>query len=166
MSHGAFLIPILILILIVGDLESVTVVKHHPDEYVLEHEVLYEEAIAEAKNLRLYPGPIPGCKSCTSSEIAYCKNGSVINDHCCCDLSYNEVFPFVKHTCRVGPEECKVHTGDCAEYARLRECCCHSYLASVWKNLANHADARTKKTENATKFLAILTVLGLLLQLA
>lgn len=47
----------LILILILGDLESVTVVNHHPDEeYFLEHEVLYEEAINEAKKLQLYPG--------------------------------------------------------------------------------------------------------------
>jgi len=45
----------------------------------------------------------------------------------CC----SEVFLFVEHTCRVGPEECKVHAGDCAEYTRLRECCCHSYLAST-----------------------------------
>ncbi|RLU23631.1 hypothetical protein DMN91_003837 [Ooceraea biroi] len=27
-------------------------------------------------------GPIPGCKPCTSSEMTYCKNGSVISDHC------------------------------------------------------------------------------------
>lgn len=56
MSHTATF-RILILILILGDLESVTVVNHHPDEeYVLEHEVLYEEAIAQAKKLQLYPG--------------------------------------------------------------------------------------------------------------
>ncbi|CAK9807780.1 hypothetical protein ANTPLA_LOCUS5506 [Anthophora plagiata] len=154
---------VLTLILILGDLESVTVVNHHPDEeYFLEHEVLYEEAIEEAKKLQLYPGPIPGCKPCTSSEMTYCKDGNVIDDHCCCDGSSNEVFPFVKHTCRVGPEECKVQAGDCAEYARLRECCCHSYLGSVWKYLAN--DAGSHVNANHIKFLAILTVLRLLLQ--
>ncbi|XP_017793637.1 PREDICTED: uncharacterized protein LOC108575373 isoform X2 [Habropoda laboriosa] len=168
MSNTAAFI-VLTVILILGDLESVTVVNHHPDEeYFLEHEVLYEEAINEAKKLQLYPagmdkkGPIPGCKPCTSSEMTYCKDGSVIDDHCCCDGSSNEVFPFVKHTCRVGPEECKVQAGDCAEYARLRECCCHSYLGSIWRNLANDAESPTNA--NHLKFLAILTVLRLLLQ--
>ncbi|XP_076749509.1 uncharacterized protein LOC143422618 [Xylocopa sonorina] len=162
MSHTVAF-KLLILILVLGDLESATVVDHHPDEeYFLEHEVIYEEAIAEAKKLQLYPGPIPGCKPCTSSEMTYCEDGSVINDHCCCDGSFNEVFPFVKHTCRVGPEECKVRIGDCAEYVRLRECCCHSYLASVWKYLANDAGSYTNT--NIIKFLAVLTVLRLLLQ--
>lgn len=157
----AGLIRVLILILILGDLESVTVVNHHPDEeYYLEHEVLYEDAIEEAKKLELYPGPIPGCKPCTKSEINYCKNGSVINDHCCCDGSSNKVFPFVKHTCHVGPEECKVQAGDCAEYTRLRECCCHSYLAAVWKYLASDADATVDAS--LTKFLMMITVLRLL----
>lgn len=56
MNHAATF-RVLILILILGDLESVTVVNHHPDEeYYLEHEVLYEEAINEAKKLQLYPG--------------------------------------------------------------------------------------------------------------
>ncbi|XP_031833789.1 uncharacterized protein LOC116427505 isoform X1 [Nomia melanderi] len=161
MNHAnAF--KILILLLNLGNLESVTVVNHHPDEeYFLEHEVLYEDAIAEAKKLKVYPGPIPGCKPCTRPEITYCEDESVINDHCCCDGSVNEVFPFVKHTCRVGPEECKVHAGDCAEYARLRECCCHSYLASYWKYLANNAQSYADTC--LTKFLAILVVLRLLL---
>lgn len=162
MSHTAAF-RILTLILILGDLESVTVVNHHPDEeYFLEHEVLYEDAIAEAKKLEVYPGPIVGCKPCTNSEMAYCKDGSVIGDHCCCDGSFHKVFPFVKHTCRVGPEECKVQAGNCAEYTRLRECCCHSYLASVWKYLAN--DARPRPDANLTKFLAIVMALGLLLR--
>ncbi|XP_048269970.1 uncharacterized protein LOC126926157 isoform X1 [Bombus affinis] len=167
MSHTAAF-RVLTLILILGDLESITVVNHHPDEeYFLEHEVLYEEAITEAKKLQLYPagtdkkGPIPGCKPCTRSEMTYCKDGSVINDHCCCDVNSNEVFPFVKHTCRMGPEECEVQAGDCAEYARLRECCCHSYLASVWKYLAN--DAVSPTNTHFIKFLAILTVLRWLL---
>ncbi|GAB1867547.1 hypothetical protein CAJAP_08626 [Camponotus japonicus] len=149
-------ISILTLFLILGNLEAVTVVIHHPDdEYVLDHEVLREDALAEAKKLKTYPGPMPGCKPCTSSEMTYCKNGSVINDHCCCDGNYNEVFPFIEHTCRVGPEEPKVQAGNCAEYMRLRECCCHSYLASVWKYRATGAGSRA--STNVTKFLTILT---------
>ena len=37
----------------------------------------------------LFTGPIPGCKPCTRQEMTYCKDGSVIADHCCCDSSYN-----------------------------------------------------------------------------
>lgn len=56
MSHAAAF-RILMLILFLGGLESVTVVNHHPDEeYSLDHEVLYDEAIAEAKKLQIYPG--------------------------------------------------------------------------------------------------------------
>ncbi|XP_011868277.1 PREDICTED: uncharacterized protein LOC105562223 isoform X1 [Vollenhovia emeryi] len=164
-------IGILTLFLILGNLEAVTVVNHHSDdEYVLEHEVLRKDALAEAKKLELYPagmdekGPIPGCKSCTYSEMTYCENGSVINDHCCCDGSFNKVFPFVEHTCRVGPEECKVHAGDCAEYTRLRECCCHSYLASAWKYMASGVESRA--SINFIKFVIILTILRLHLLLA
>nr|XP_034174690.1 uncharacterized protein LOC117601681 isoform X2 [Osmia lignaria] len=80
----------LVFILTLGNLQSVTIVNHHPDEeYFLEHEVLYEEAIAEAKKMEIYPAPIPGCKPCTDSEMIYCKDGSVISDHCCCDGSFN-----------------------------------------------------------------------------
>lgn len=47
------------MILILAGLEAVTVVHHHPDnEYVLEHEVTYEAAIAEARKLQLYHGEI------------------------------------------------------------------------------------------------------------
>lgn len=50
-------ISILTLFLILGDLEAVVVINHHPDdEYVLEHEVLREDALAEAKKLKIYPG--------------------------------------------------------------------------------------------------------------
>lgn len=50
-------ISILTLFLILGDLEAVTVVIHHPeDEYVLDHEVLREEALAEAKKLEIHLG--------------------------------------------------------------------------------------------------------------
>ncbi|XP_025162756.1 uncharacterized protein LOC105180837 [Harpegnathos saltator] len=187
-------IGILMLLLTLG-LEAVTIVNHHPDdEYVLNHEVLREDALAEAKKMELYSdtihsislettdmhlvtlsraivasqatagtdekGPIPGCKACISSEMTYCSDGRVIEDHCCCEGNTNKVFPFVEHTCRVGPEECKVQAGNCAEYTRLRECCCHSYLASVWKYLATGAGSGADVKH--TKFLLILTVLLLL----
>ncbi|KAL0133147.1 hypothetical protein PUN28_000717 [Cardiocondyla obscurior] len=152
-------ISILTLFLILGNLEAVTVVNHHPDdEYILEHEVLRKDALAEAKKLQIYPGPVPGCRPCTYPELTYCSNGSVINDHCCCDGNFN-MFLFVEHTCRVGPEECKVHAGDCAEYTRLRECCCHSYLASVWKQFATDVGSQPKIS--FTQFTIILIILRL-----
>lgn len=50
-------IDILLLLLILGGFEAVTVVNHHSDdEYVLEHEVLLEDALAEAKKLEIYSG--------------------------------------------------------------------------------------------------------------
>jgi hypothetical protein len=50
-------VGILTLLLIFGKLEAVTIVNHHSDdEYVLEHEVLREDALAEAKKLQIYPG--------------------------------------------------------------------------------------------------------------
>lgn len=56
-QHAATFRVLILILLILGDLESVTVVNHHPDEeYYLEHEVLHEEAINEAKKLHLYPG--------------------------------------------------------------------------------------------------------------
>ncbi|XP_017890383.1 uncharacterized protein LOC108631160 [Ceratina calcarata] len=154
---------LLILIIMIGDLSSVTIVDHHPDEeYYLEHEVSYDEAIRHAKDMQIYPGPVPGCKLCTRTEMSYCEDSSVINDHCCCDGSFNEVFPFVKHSCQLGPQECKVLIGDCAEYARLRECCCHNYLASLWKHLANDATSKHSYDNNVP----IVTVKFLLTALA
>lgn len=50
---------VLLLILILAGLEAVTVVHHHPDnEYVLDHEVTYESAVAEARKLQLFHGEI------------------------------------------------------------------------------------------------------------
>lgn len=54
---GIGAIGILMLLLTLGNLEAVTVVNHHPDdEYVLDHEVLREDALAEARKLEIYPG--------------------------------------------------------------------------------------------------------------
>ncbi|XP_008555235.1 uncharacterized protein LOC103576693 [Microplitis demolitor] len=125
---------ICVFLLILDILQAVTLVNHYPDDdYVVEHEVSYHEAIANARNLTISTGPIPGCKACTNEEMTYCKDGSVISDHCCCDSSYNKVIPFVEHTCRIGRQACKPIAENCADYERLRDCCCLSYLGSVWK---------------------------------
>lgn len=44
-----------------------------------------------------------------------------------------EVIPFVEHTCRIGRQACKPIAENCADYERLRDCCCLSYLGSVCK---------------------------------
>ncbi|XP_011636878.1 uncharacterized protein LOC105427041 [Pogonomyrmex barbatus] len=86
-------IGILTFFLILGNLEALIVINHHSDdEYVLEHEVLRKDALAQAKKLEIHSGHVPGCQVCIYSEIIYCKNGSIINDHCCCDGRFNDFF--------------------------------------------------------------------------
>lgn len=69
-QHAATFRVLILILLILGDLESVTVVNHHPDEeYYLEHEVLHEEAINEAKKLHLYPGNLNVLKRAITSRI-------------------------------------------------------------------------------------------------
>jgi hypothetical protein len=62
---GFALQPLLLLLLLLQllsppsqpGLEALAIVDHHPDdEYLLEHEVPYERALAEARGLKLYPG--------------------------------------------------------------------------------------------------------------
>ncbi|XP_043272735.1 uncharacterized protein [Venturia canescens] len=156
-------IIVLFLLSLVGDLVAVTIVDRNPDDDdILEHQVTYADALAQAKNLKIYPGTIPGCKECTSSEMTYCRDESVLADHCCCDGSYNKVFPFVEHICRLSRQPCKVIAADCAEYTRLRECCCHSYLASVWKYMAGGAPTTAS---SLTAIVGALTVLQLVRRL-
>ncbi|XP_048508418.1 uncharacterized protein LOC105685661 isoform X2 [Athalia rosae] len=154
-SFGVFLA-------ILGSIEAVTVVDHHPEEeYIIEHEILYKDAIEEARRLKIYPagvdekGPIPGCKDCTSSEMTYCRDGGVLNDHCCCDNGPDdEVFKFMPHVCRIGPELCRVRAEDCAEYTRLRECCCYAYHAEKWKNKASGSRGINDKMSRSLTLLA------------
>ncbi|KAG8036858.1 hypothetical protein G9C98_004180 [Cotesia typhae] len=150
---------ICVFLLILDILQAVTTFDHYPDDdYVVEHEVSYYKAIALAKNLTIPTGTIPGCKACTNEEMTYCKDGSVINDHCCCDSAYNEVFPFVEHTCRIGRQACKIRVDNCAEYERLRDCCCLSYLGSVWKYRAGGIDSDKPSLLITTGALLILHV--------
>ncbi|XP_034941158.1 uncharacterized protein [Chelonus insularis] len=129
-------------LLILKNLEAATIVDHFAnDDYFLEHEVSYEDAIAKARNLSISQDPIPGCKACTYEEMTYCKDGSVISDHCCCDSTYDRVFSFVEHVCYIGRHACKSKADNCAEYERLKKCCCYSYLSSVWKYRAGGVDA-------------------------
>lgn len=47
-------------LVVCGFLEAVTIVDHRPnDEYMLDHAVDYDRAIAEARNLQIFPGKLP-----------------------------------------------------------------------------------------------------------
>jgi hypothetical protein len=108
---------------------------HMMGNYV-EHQVDEGEAMAIARTL--HPelnGGAPGCGVCTAEEIQYCSGPAVIEDHCCCDKRYFEWFPYVPHTCYLRPG-CKPNAGDCAQYARLRICCCDKITAIKWKSQA------------------------------
>lgn len=95
------------------------------EEYVVEHEI----SATQAKNVALRidtarMDPPPGCQPCTSAERKYCLSGDFINDHCCCDRRHHEYLDFIPHTCYVGTVLCQTIAADCAEYSRLRTCCC------------------------------------------
>lgn len=48
-------------------------------------------------------------------------------------VSFSEVLPYVPHTCYLGTEVCETIIGDCAEYSRLRECCCDKFTKEYCK---------------------------------
>jgi len=71
-------VGILTLFLIFGNLEAVTIVNHHSDdEYVLEHEVLREDALVEAKKLQIYPGKESSCSNDSRLKL-YERSGRAI----------------------------------------------------------------------------------------
>ncbi|PNF14129.1 hypothetical protein B7P43_G01071 [Cryptotermes secundus] len=96
----------------------------------VEHRVHEDEAKAVARTLHpeLYERG-PGCEVCTAEEIQYCAGTAVLEDHCCCDMRHSEWFPYVPHTCYLRPG-CRPIAGNCAEYARLRVCCCDYITAT------------------------------------
>ncbi|VVC38104.1 Hypothetical protein CINCED_3A018654 [Cinara cedri] len=75
-----------------------------------------------------------GCKECTRREIEYCLSSDVIEDHCCCQRKYHEVFPYIAHTCYVRSRNCEPTVRDCGVFDRLLACCCHHHLGMKWKS--------------------------------
>ncbi|KAI5632616.1 hypothetical protein NE865_14666 [Phthorimaea operculella] len=107
------------------------------EEYFVEHEVSTAEARAAAETLNLddVPDTLVGCGSCSRRELEYCET-RLLADHCCCERRYvPERFPWLPHTCYMGPARCKPLAHDCARYARLRDCCCYKQLAKRWKGI-------------------------------
>ncbi|KRT85140.1 hypothetical protein AMK59_2240, partial [Oryctes borbonicus] len=76
--------------------------------------------------------PPPGCQHCTLDEKKYCLSGDFIHDHCCCDRRHHEYLNFIPHTCYVGTVLCHPIAADCAEYTRLRMCCCNRLALEKW----------------------------------
>ncbi|GBP12875.1 hypothetical protein EVAR_6184_1 [Eumeta japonica] len=106
------------------------------EEYFVEHSISTVDARKAAGALVLEQvGAVEGCGSCGPRERAYCE-ARVLADHCCCERRYlREPMPWLPHTCYVGAEICRPVAGDCARYARLRDCCCLQQLAAKWKDI-------------------------------
>ncbi|KAJ0173867.1 hypothetical protein K1T71_011016 [Dendrolimus kikuchii] len=107
------------------------------EEYFVEHEVSTADARRAARALKLedVPESRPGCGTCSKREMEYCET-RVLADHCCCERRFiREPFPWLPHTCYMGPYRCKPLANDCARYTRLRDCCCYRKLAERWKGI-------------------------------
>lgn len=126
----------LILILTTAASPRMLQYQHMMGNYV-EHRVDEDEAKTVARTLHpeLYDRG-PGCEVCTAEEIQYCTGTAVLEDHCCCDMRHFEWFPYVPHTCYLRPG-CRPIAGNCAQYARLRVCCCDYIMATKWKSQAS-----------------------------
>ncbi|CAG9565127.1 unnamed protein product [Danaus chrysippus] len=107
------------------------------EEYFVEHDVSTADARAAAQLLNLddIPETRVGCGPCSRREMEYCES-RVLSDHCCCERQFlPEPFPWLPHTCYVGPHRCRPLARDCTKYARLRDCCCLRRLAERWKSI-------------------------------
>lgn len=110
------------------------------EEYLVEHEIssLQAKNVALAFNFDTATVP-PGCQPCTKSEMHYCMGTDLVNDHCCCDKRHHEVLSYIPHTCYVGSRICRTVASDCAEYSRIRTCCCDKYAQQKWKEKSSGA---------------------------
>ncbi|XP_050673058.1 uncharacterized protein LOC126970956 [Leptidea sinapis] len=111
------------------------------EEYFVEHDVSTVEARTAAALLRLDDIPVSpeGCGECTRREMEYCET-RVLADHCCCERRFlPEPFPWLPHTCYLGPRRCRPLAHDCVRYVRLRDCCCYRHLAERWKGILSRS---------------------------
>ncbi|CAH4031384.1 unnamed protein product [Pieris brassicae] len=111
------------------------------EEYFVEHDVSTADARAAAIALRLedIPDSLEGCGPCSRREVEYCET-RVVADHCCCERRYlPEPFPWLPHTCYMGPHRCRPLAHDCVRYVRLRDCCCYRHLAQRWKAILSRS---------------------------
>ncbi|VVC38102.1 Hypothetical protein CINCED_3A018654 [Cinara cedri] len=104
------------------------------DHLLIEHSVTQESAENAIQHLKPDLMIGAGCKECTRREIEYCLSSDVIEDHCCCQRKYHEVFPYIAHTCYVRSRNCEPTVRDCGVFDRLLACCCHHHLGMKWKS--------------------------------
>ncbi|KAG6453224.1 hypothetical protein O3G_MSEX008038 [Manduca sexta] len=112
------------------------------EEYYVEHAVSTADArrAAQKLNLESVPATVPGCGTCSRRDLEYCET-RVLADHCCCERRFlPEVFPWLPHTCYIGPNRCTPLANDCALYTRLRDCCCYRKLAERWKGILSKSN--------------------------
>ncbi|KPI95287.1 hypothetical protein RR46_08746 [Papilio xuthus] len=131
------------------------------EEYFVEHDV----STAAARNAALHldldtvPATRVGCGACSRRDLEYCET-RVLADHCCCERRFlREPFPWLPHTCYVGPGRCRPLAHDCARYARLRDCCCLRRLAHRWKGILSRS---SRTGEGGAPLLVLAAVLAAL----
>ncbi|CAG4930340.1 unnamed protein product [Parnassius apollo] len=121
--------------------EEAGLVEVRYEEYFVEHDVSTADARAAARKLNLddIPSTQIGCGSCSRREMEYCET-RVLADHCCCERRFlREPFPWLPHTCYLGPSRCRPLAHDCVQYVRLRDCCCYKQLAQRWKGILSRS---------------------------
>ncbi|XP_050541742.1 uncharacterized protein LOC126905768 [Daktulosphaira vitifoliae] len=124
---------------------------------LVEHTVTHESAEIAIRNLQPDLMIGAGCKECTRREIEYCFSNDVIEDHCCCQRKYHEVFPYIAHTCYVRSRNCEPTVRDCGVFDRLLACCCHQHLGIKYRN---QSLAANNSTNIGNKFSTPLALLG------
>ncbi|XP_077296986.1 uncharacterized protein LOC143918795 [Arctopsyche grandis] len=103
------------------------------NSFYVEHEISERDARKAVKVAEVDSDMISAGCACGHKEMDYCAGEKVINDHCCCDRSDHELFPYVPHTCYFGNDRCNLIAESCEEYEFLRDCCCSKHLIAKWK---------------------------------
>ncbi|XP_050421867.1 uncharacterized protein LOC126834167 isoform X2 [Adelges cooleyi] len=126
---------------------------------LVEHTVTQESAQDAIQHLQPDLMIGAGCKECTRREIEYCMSNDVIEDHCCCQRKYHEVFPYIAHTCYVRSRNCEPTVRDCGVFDRLLACCCHQHLGTKYKSQLLAANSSSIDGQNEIN--VYLSILGL-----
>ncbi|KAF4521817.1 hypothetical protein B566_EDAN012474 [Ephemera danica] len=107
----------------------------HPENRIPDHQVTLEQATLAARALGVAQpkdaSDGAGCGRCSLQERLYCESPALLNDHCCCDTKLREPMSYAPHECWVQlppAEPCAPVAENCAEYARVMDCCCKNVL--------------------------------------
>ncbi|CAG9860749.1 unnamed protein product [Phyllotreta striolata] len=133
------------------------------EEYIVEHEISSMSARNSVLTMDISSINTPsGCKECNPEEQRYCLGTDLINDHCCCDKRYHELFPYIPHTCYLGPQLCHTIATDCTEYHRILSCCCQKLTAEKFREFL----LRTTEIPETTATTSILVTSELITELS